>query len=197
MYTNIKMMCLAMLALVSFSCSSNDEDGYIASTLRNHDWKGTITEYYQSRWGITGSEYATVMSFESKDAYYTSGKGYELDYNTASPQQNYAFCTFKWFIVDGDITIIYDDAMWSPVYIVDYQLNGNSFYGYIYDGSNRRIQFDLESTQFADWEYYKKKGYRDITSSYRVSGMPAGSASVASGIFAEKLNNMKKLNFQK
>ena len=191
MYTNIKMMCLAMLALVTFSCSSNDEDGYIASTLRNHDWKGTITEYYQSRWGISGTEYATVMSFESKDAYDTSGKGYELDYNTTLPKENYAFCTFKWFIVDGDITIIYDDAKWNPVYIVDYQLNGNSFYGYIYDGSDRRIQFDLESSQFADWDYYKKKGYRDITTSYRASGMPAGSVSVASGIFAEKLNNMK------
>ena len=67
------MMCLAMLALVTISCSSNDEDGYIASTLRNHDWQGTISEYYQSRWGITGSEYSTVMSLESKDAYRLNG----------------------------------------------------------------------------------------------------------------------------
>ena len=94
MYTNIKMMCLAMLALVTISCSSNDEDGY-------------------------------------------------------------------------------------------------SFYGYIYDGSDRKIQFDLESTTFSDWDYYKKKGYRDFTTSYRAPGLSASQVSVATGVFAEKLNSMK------
>jgi len=190
MYTYIKMMFVAIITMATFACSSNDEDGYIASTLRNHDWQGIITEYYQNRWGITGSEYSTVMAFESKDAYYTSGKGYELDYNTSSPQENYAFCTFKWFIVDGDITIIYDDAKWNPVYIVDYQLNSNSFYGYIYNGSDRKIQFDLESSTFTEWDYYKKKGYRDLNTGYYARELADDDAvSIANGIFAEKLKS--------
>ena len=191
MYTYTKLMIVALLAMTAFtSCSSNDEDGYIASTLRNHDWEGTISEYYKSRWGFSGSEYSTVMRFESKDAYYTSGRGYELDCNLSSPRENYAFCSFKWFIVDGDITIIYDDAKWDPVYIIDYELNSNNFYGYIYNGSNSKILFDLQSATFDDWDYYRRKGYRDFTNTYmaRELAEPDG-ISVASGIFAEILKS--------
>lgn len=191
MYTYTKLMIVALMAMTAFtSCSSNDEDGYIASTLRNHDWEGTISEYYKSRWGFSGSEYSTVMRFESKDAYYTSGRGYELDCNLSSPRENYAFCSFKWFIVDGDITIIYDDAKWDPVYIIDYELNSNNFYGYIYNGSNSKILFDLQSATFEDWDYYRRKGYRDFTNTYmaRELAEPDG-ISVASGIFAEILKS--------
>ena len=191
MYTYTKLMIVALMAITAFtSCSSNDEDGYIASTLRNHDWEGTISEYYKSRWGFSGSEYSTVMRFESKDAYYTSGRGYELDCNLSSPRENYAFCSFKWFIVDGDITIIYDDAKWDPVYIIDYELNSNNFYGYIYNGSNSKILFDLQSATFDDWDYYRRKGYRDFTNTYmaRELAEPDG-ISVASGIFAEILKS--------
>ena len=191
MYTYTKLMIVALMAMTAFtSCSSNDEDGYIASTLRNHDWTGTISEYYKSRWGFSGSEFSTVMRFESKDAYYTSGRGYELDCNLASPRENYAFCSFKWFIVDGDITIIYDDAKWDPIYIIDYELNSNNFYGYIYNGSNSKILFDLQSATFDDWDYYRRKGYRDFTNTYmaRELAEPDG-ISVASGIFAEILKS--------
>ena len=191
MYTYTKLMIVALMAMTAFtSCSSNHEDGYIASTLRNHDWEGTISEYYKSRWGFSGSEYSTVMRFESKDAYYTSGRGYELDCNLSSPRENYAFCSFKWFIVDGDITIIYDDAKWDPVYIIDYELNSNNFYGYIYNGSNSKILFDLQSATFDDWDYYRRKGYRDFTNTYmaRELAEPDG-ISVASGIFAEILKS--------
>ena len=138
-YTRI--MFVAMAAMAVFTSCTKNEDDYIASSLRSSDWQGKITEYYQNRWGINGSEYSTVMGFESKDYHYTSGRGYELDYKTSSPKENYAFCTFKWFIVDGDITIIYDDDKWNPTYIVDYQLRGNSFYGYIYNASDRRVVF--------------------------------------------------------
>ena len=87
-YTYTKMMFVAMMTMVVFTGCSKDEDDYIASSLRSSDWQGKITEYYQNRWGINGAEYSTVMSFESRDAYYTSGKGYELDYMTSAPQDN-------------------------------------------------------------------------------------------------------------
>ncbi len=185
-----KMMFVAMMTMVVFTGCTKDEDGYIASSLRSSDWQGKITEYYQNRWGINGSEYSTVMGFESKDYHYTSGRGYELDYKTSSPKENYAFCTFKWFIVDGEITIIYDDDKWNPTYIVDYQLSGNSFYGYIYNGSDRKIQFDLEKTKFTEWDYYKRKGYHDFTTGYHAAQLDDKDAvSVANGIFAEILKS--------
>ena len=214
MYTNTKRLIIALMAMTVFtSCSTNDEDGYIASTLRNHDWQGYIEAYYQDRWGITGSEYSTVMHFSSKDAYYTSGRGEELDFNINSPRANYAYCTFKWFIVDGDITIIYDDDKWSPLYIVDYSLNSNRFRGYIYDGTKRKIKFSLESAEFNEWDYYNEGGFGefshqnyfdsrrasftdaadvpliDRTEQARLhSGIP-DAVSIASGIFAEKIKS--------
>lgn len=190
MYSYTKLIVVVLMTMMAFTSCSEGEDSYIASTLRNHDWQGYVSEFYQSRWGITGSEYSTVMCFDSRDAYYTSGKGYELDYSTTAPEENYAFCTFKWFIVDRDITIIYDDAKWDPVYIVDYELNSTSFYGRIYKDTDRQITFSLESTKFEKWDYYKKKGYRDFTTGYHARQLADDDAvSVATGIFAEKLKS--------
>ena len=187
-YTRI--MFVAMAAMAVFTSCTKNEDDYIASSLRSSDWQGKITEYYQNRWGINGSEYSTVMGFESKDYHYTSGRGYELDYKTSSPKENYAFCTFKWFIVDGDITIIYDDDKWNPTYIVDYQLRGDSFYGFFYNGSDRKIQFDLGKTKFTEWDYYRKNGSRYLNTDYRAVRLKnKDGVSVANGIFAEILNN--------
>lgn len=149
---------MAIMALMTFT-SCEDDDGYLATTLRNRDWQGYIDTYYQSRWRLSGNSYATCMRFESKDEFYTSGRGYEVDYDTRSPYKDYAYCTFKWFIVDGEITLIYDDAKWNAIYIVDYRLSSSNFYGYIYDGSNRKIKFDLSSTgDFVGWDNYGTSG---------------------------------------
>ena len=147
-----------MLAAITTLTSCEEDDDYIAQQLRNGDWQGYVGAYYSNRWNLSGSEYATVMHFSSRGEYYTSGRGEELNYNTRSPHRDYAYCTFKWFIVDGEITLIYDDSMWSPIYIVDYGLNSSHFWGYIYDGSNRRIQFDFENSYYDDWGYYGHTG---------------------------------------
>lgn len=154
-FTYVMMLTLTMGALTS--CENDDQ--YLADQLRNRDWQGYIGAYYQDRWGITGSEYATVMRFRSNDAWATSGRGEELDYCVNSPRYDYAYATFKWFIVDGEITLLYDDDVWRPIYIIDYGLNSMEFYGYIYDGTNRRIRFDLQSSDYADWSYYRRSGY--------------------------------------
>ena len=143
----------AAITLVFTSCDKTDS--YLAEQLRNRDWQGYIGAYYSDRWGISGDEYATVMRFTSRDSWYTSGRGEELNYNRYS-RNDYAYCTFKWFIVDGEITLIYDDDKWSPIYIVDYHLSDTRFYGYIWDGTNRRIQFDLENVAYNDWGYYNR-----------------------------------------
>ena len=91
-YVYMQMLVVAMMAMTVFT-SCEEDDQYLASTLRNRDWQGYIGAYYQDRWGISGSEYATVMRFSSKDEWYTSGRGVELDYNTRSPHSDYAYCT--------------------------------------------------------------------------------------------------------
>lgn len=153
-FTYTMMALMAMMSLTS--CEGDDH--YLAETLMNLDWQGYIGAYYQDRWGISGSEYNTVMRFEAIDTYATSGRGYEVDYRINSWRDDYAYATFKWFIVDGEITLIYDDDKWSPIYIVDYRLNSANFYGYIYDGTNRKIKFDFANEIFENWSYYRNYG---------------------------------------
>jgi hypothetical protein len=153
------ILLLSMMAtMMTIFTSCEEEDDYIAQQLRNRDWVGYVGAYYSNRWGLSGSEYATVMRFTSKGEYYTSGRGEELDYDTRSPHYDYAYCTFKWFIVDGEITLIYDDDKWSPIYIIEYSLTDTRFRGYIRDYSSRRIQFDFESSDYGDWGYYNRTG---------------------------------------
>ncbi|MBQ8463103.1 MAG: hypothetical protein IJ544_03185 [Prevotella sp.] len=150
-YTYTKLMLIALMAMTAFT-SCEQDDSYDAETLCNGYWQGYLGVYYQNRWHVTGQEYATEMHFTHKGSYYTSGRGYEVDYDTRNPYSNYAYCTFKWFIVDGEITLIYDDAVWDPIYISRYNLYSSRFYGYIYDGTNRNIQFDFQNVATSDWD---------------------------------------------
>lgn len=152
--TYIMMLVTTMTAMITFT-SCEDEDDYIAQQLRNGDWQGYIGAYYSDRWGISGSIYATVMRFESRGEYYTSGRGYELNYNVNSPHRDYACSSFKWFIVDGEITLLYDDDVWTPIYIIDYSLSSSWFRGKIYTPTNQRIKFEFENIAYDDWEYYR------------------------------------------
>lgn len=155
-----KIFTYTMMALMAMTMfTSCDDDSYIADNLRNRDWQGFIDVYYQSRWSLSGKHYETVMRFMSKDSFYTSGRGEEVDYDTRSPYQDYAYCTFKWFIVDGVITLIYDDDKWKPIYIYDYRLYSSRFYGYIDDGSVRDIEFNFVAAENYDgWGYYDHTG---------------------------------------
>lgn len=155
-----RMMLLAtMSAAMTTLASCETEDDYIAQQLRSGDWQGYIGAYYSDRWGISGSTYATVMRFESRGEYYTSGRGYELNYNVNSPHYDYACSSFKWFIVDGEITLLYDDDVWTPIYIVDYSLGSTWFRGRIYTPSRQRIQFEFENVAYDDWDYYRNGHY--------------------------------------
>ena len=153
-YTYITMLVMSMSMFSLTSC--DDEDDYIAQQLRSSDWEGIIETYYNNRWsGLPNAQYATVWHFESRGEYYTSGIGAELNYNVNSPRTNYAYSTFIWCIVEGDIVLIYDDAIWQPLYITRYSLYSDRFRGYIEHGSrNDRIEFDLRSTNYNDWGNY-------------------------------------------
>ena len=156
-YTYIVMLTLTMGAMTTFT-SCEEEDDYIAQQLRDRDWQGYIDAYYSNRWNLSGKTYETAMRFESKGAYYTSGRGYEVDYDTRSPYSNYAYCSFSWCIVNQDIYLIYDDDAWSVLYILDYGLNDSNFWGYIRDSSKRRIRFDFTNSAYDGWGNYNRNG---------------------------------------
>ena len=140
-------------AMMLSSCELNDEEE--AELLTTGYWQGYLGAYYQNHWNLTGTTYATEMYFGHNSHYSTSGRGYEVDYDTRSPFNDYAYCTFRWFIVDGEITLIYDDNIWSPVYIMrGYHLSPSHFSGYINDGSGRNIYFDFENIGSSRWGGY-------------------------------------------
>ena len=153
-YTYFSMVLMLSMATVTFT-SCETEDQYEADTLIAGDWQGYLGTYYYDRWGLGGNTYETVIHFTSSGYGATSGRGYEVDYDTRSPFYDYAYCEFSWSIVNGVITLIYDDSMWYPVYITNYSLSSSYFSGYMNDGTNRDIRFKLENVRFDNWDTYR------------------------------------------
>ena len=110
---------------------------------------------------FSGNTYETVIHFGGNGYGATSGRGYEVDYDTRSPFYDYAYCEFSWSITNGMITIIYDDSMWWPVYISNYSLSNNYFVGFMNDGTNRDIRFKLKNVRFGYWDTYQSYYYDD------------------------------------
>ena len=147
------VLMLSMATTTFTSCEMDDQDE--ARILIAGDWQGTLGTYYYDRWGLSGNTYETVIHFCENGYGATSGRGYEVDYDTRSPFYDYAYCEFSWSIVNGVITLIYDDSMWYPVFINDYSLSGSYFSGYMNDGTNRDIRFRLQNVRFGYWETYQ------------------------------------------
>ena len=159
-YTYMTMVLMLSMATVSLT-SCETEDQYEANVLIAGDWQGYLGTYYYDRWGLGGNSYETVIRFCGNGQGATSGRGYEVDYDTRSPFNDYAYCEFTWSVVNGVITLIYDDSMWTPVYINDYSLTSNYFSGYMNDGTNRDIRFRLENVRFGYWDTYRDGYYYD------------------------------------
>jgi hypothetical protein len=153
-YTYMMMVLMLSMATTTFT-SCETEDQYEADVLMNGDWQGVLGTYYYDRWGLSGNTYETVMHFMSSGYGATSGRGYEVDYDTRSPFNDYAYCEFQWSIVNGVITLIYDDSMWTPVYISEYTLSRSYFSGYMDDGTRRDIRFKLSNVRFEYWSTYQ------------------------------------------
>jgi hypothetical protein len=198
-FTYIAMAMIAMTAFTACEPIEDWEDRHEARTL-DGNWTGYIDTYYYDRWGLSGKTYETTMRFVSSGMGATSGRGYEVDYDTRSPFNDYASCEFSWSIVNGVITLLYDDSMWYPVYITNYSLYRDYFAGYINDGTRRDIRFKLENVTFGYWDtyrsyyddYYYDDYYYSRTRSADSTNVAADSIaavskgkSIASGAFAK------------
>lgn len=172
----------ALVAMTFAGCEDRDADE--ARTL-DGSWTGYIDTYYQDRWGLTGNSYRTTMFFYQRDRY--GGTGYEVDYDLRTPYHDYYYCEFRWDVYNGEIRIQYDDS-WHDVYIYDYELYRDYFAGYMDDGTNRDIRFELYYDGGFDWNGYRYNSYYAPTRGSEADSTQTVSAEGrhyhASGVFA-------------
>jgi len=152
-----------MAALSMTGCQS--EDQIESNVLVDGDWQGYLDVYYADRWGWTGTTFETVMHFYCNGYGATSGRGYEVDYDTRFPFRNYVYSNFSWSIVRGLITLMYDED-WAPVYISQYTLAPDYFAGYMDDGTHRSIRFEFANVNFPYWSRYQGYYYGDYDPYY-------------------------------
>lgn len=182
-----------------FTLTSCEDDAQMVAHTLEGSWTGYIDTYIYDRWGVSGSEYRVTFTFirnsGSKYDYdsSTSGRGIEMGYNVNDRYANYYRSTFSWYVDDDyysyhkpTIIITYDDDWYHPIYIYDYRISGNRFYGYMDDGTNREIQFDLYYDD--GFDYYSDRWYSRTRSGdgtdESVKVIDNGK-SIRSGIFAE------------
>ena len=191
-YTYLAMAICAITMTAGFT-SCEDGDAVEARTL-DGTWTGRIDTYYADRWGFTGNTYRTTIFFNQIDRY--GGTGYEVDYNMNDRYSNYYYCEFRWEVVQGEIVIRYADS-WNNTYIYDYQLYNDYFEGYMDDGTNRDIHFQLYYDNRFDWSPYRSRYYAPTRSADTdstqvatdvVSGETDGLHYYACGEFARKMN---------
>ncbi|MDO4160130.1 MAG: hepatitis A virus cellular receptor 1 [Prevotellaceae bacterium] len=139
-------MALAMFA-VTFTFTSCDDDDDIADTLWGV-WEGDM--YVESEWdGYTYQASSSVLAFDKDPYEYASGTGYWIDYYSNAPWDYYA-SNISWTVRNGEI-VIYSIEEGQYYYISQYSLSNNYFTGYISDGYNSALYFELVKTSAPYW----------------------------------------------
>lgn len=150
------LMTLALLAVLSLSFTSCDDDDEIAYTLEG-TWRGDM--YVSSEWN--GSTYDATYSEICflRDPYrYSSGTGYWVDhYSKSGWGRNYVASHIDWRVYNGCIEVVfldeYVDGLNPIIYIEDYSLNDDYFTGTIYDNGNC-VDFRLYHVSSPNWNDY-------------------------------------------
>lgn len=154
MKTNIKTIMMALMATLTFSLSSCDDDIYIARTLEG-TWEGDMyvsyySDFYDRYYDASYSEICFL-----RDPYtYASGDGYWVDYyNDYGWSRNYIANHIHWEVNNGNIRVYFVEEN-SDVIIYNYSLTDSYFTGYIdlYDGG--RQKFNLRHVSSPNWGSY-------------------------------------------
>lgn len=192
--TIFKTMLIALTGIITMS-SCEDDAQEVAYTLEG-SWSGYIDTFFQDHWtgDIAGDEYRVTFTFLRNGDYdydsATSGYGYETGYNVNDRYHDCYQSRFYWQVDNTNggpvITISYTDDPWNPVYIYDYRISGSRFSGYMNDGTNRSIEFDLYYDGNFNYNNWRRGSYSktrsDGTDSVKVI---ENGKSFRSGIFAE------------
>lgn len=144
------LLTMAMVALMSISFTSCDEDNDIADTL-NGTWKGYMdigytygNQYYES----TTSE----ITFVGDGLYADHGTGYWIDRYSRAPW-DYVANHIEWKVSNGVVRIHFlEENSYATIY--NYSLNDDYFYGTLECG-NSSADFKLVKTYSPNsWNYY-------------------------------------------
>lgn len=143
------LMMMTLVAMLTLSFTSCDEDDDIAYTLEG-TWEGNmyVSESYNGRtYDATYSEICFL-----RDPYsYSSGAGYWIDYYSGAPWK-YIANHITWTVRDGALYVHFYEEN-SDVVIYDYRLSDGFFDGAIYYG-NTRVDFSLQHTSSPNWGSY-------------------------------------------
>lgn len=197
LYSLITVMLIGIASLCTLT-SCEDDAQEVAYTLEG-SWTGYLDTYVEDRWGVSGEEYRVTFTFirnNSNQSDYdgsTSGRGIEIGYNVNDRYCDYYRSIFSWYVEDSygafnnkpTIVITYDDGCWNPIYIYDYRINGNRFNGYMDDGTNRDISFDLYYDGGFDYNDWRDYSQRSVTRGGDSVNVVDNGKSVRSGIFAD------------
>lgn len=144
------LLTMAMIALMSLSFSSCDEDSDIADTL-NGTWKG----YMDIGFNYGGRYYDSATSeitFVPNGVYSNSGTGYWIDRYKTAPW-DYVANHIEWTVNNGTIRVHFiEENSYATIY--NYSLDDDYFYGTVESG-NSSADFKLvKTTTPSRWNYY-------------------------------------------
>lgn len=150
------LFTMTMIALMSLSFSSCDDDADVAYTL-DGTWKG----YLQTQISWDGRYYQSSTAQVTFNSGYDSGDGYWLDMYSNAPW-DYVENYITWKVRNGIIYITFHDTR-ETAEIRDYHLdNDGYFYGSIsFNNGNTWADFKFIKTSAPNWNRYYRYGTDD------------------------------------
>ncbi len=167
------LMTMALVAMMTLTLTSCDEDYDIAYTLEG-TWRGNM--YVSSVYdGYTYDATYTELCFVQDPYRYSSGTGYWIDHYAGDAPWRYVANHTEWKVRGGVIRI---HLMEEDTYIeiANYRLDDNYFYGTIYY-DDTKVKFRMNHTSSPNWNDYDY-GYDYWTGYY---AKPAPGVRAASG----------------
>lgn len=173
------LLTMALIAMLSLTFTSCDEDADIAYTL-DGTWRGNMYVEY----GDYDAVYSVIRFYNNSGLY--SGTGYWVDYydNRYWGGNNYVANHINWTVRNGNIYIdLLEEG--NSVVIYNYALsdNGHYFSGYVetYDGNRAQFNMtkDYSNYNWRDYNYGYYWDYNTVNSTDFKGELTRGSDSEA------------------
>ena len=164
---------MALTATLTTGCTDENED--VAYNLWG-TWEGNM--YMQSQYNgrVYQSSYS-VLAFDKNPYQYASGTGYWIDYYSNAPWDYYS-SRIQWRVTGNQEIQIYSENEGRTYYIYNYSMGSYRFTGWIDDGQNDPVYFELRKTSEPDWGDYDWDGYYWDDYYYGYNYSPARSKSI-------------------